>query len=127
MILSATSDTVERRLAAVGSHEANMNNNNNRGPSWMVMIWLACLLFISGNATAEEGGLTFFGWSDQHVKTNGDVSHLLAATDAMNELPGTSFPKAIGGNVETPAFVSSRYRTIMPKSAGPTIPERSLT
>jgi len=68
------------------------------------IIWLTTLL-VSANATADEGGLTLFGWSDQHVKTNGDVTHLLDAIDAMNELPGTMFPAAIGGKVETPAFV----------------------
>ncbi len=70
-----------------------------------VTTWLACLLLLPGGATAEEVGLTFFGWSDQHVKTNGDVSHLVAAIDAMNELPGTHFPKAIGEHVGQPAFV----------------------
>ena len=53
----------------------------------------------------DKPNLTFFGWSDQHVKTNGDVSHLLAAIDAMNQLPGTEFPKSIGGKVAKPAFV----------------------
>ena len=70
-----------------------------------VMTWLACLLLLPGGANAAELGLTFFGWSDQHVKTNGDVSHLVAAIDAMNELPGTHFPKAIGQQVGRPAFV----------------------
>lgn len=79
------------------------DNNPNR--VWAFTMWLACLLLIAGNATADEVGLTLFGWSDQHVKTNGDVSHLLAAIDAMNELHGTSFPKAVGGKVETPVFV----------------------
>ena len=49
--------------------------------------------------------LTFFGWSDQHVKTDGSGDHLLPAIDAMNALPGTSFPESIGGKVATPAFV----------------------
>ncbi len=70
-----------------------------------VMTYLACLLLLPGYADAGEVGLTFFGWSDQHVKTNGDVSHLVDAIDAMNELPGTKFPKAIGEQVQTPAFV----------------------
>jgi hypothetical protein len=72
----------------------------------MVIIGFTCLLFFwSSRVAADESGLTFFGWSDQHVKTNGDVTHLLAAIDAMNELPGTSFPKSIGGKVDSPAFV----------------------
>ncbi len=69
------------------------------------LAWLVCLPLLSAGANADEVGLTFFGWSDQHVKTNGDVSHLLDAIDAMNELPGTTFPKAIGEQVRTPAFV----------------------
>jgi len=54
---------------------------------------------------AEESGLTFFGWSDQHVKTNGDAGHLLPAVEAMNALAGTEYPAGIGGKVATPAFV----------------------
>jgi len=55
--------------------------------------------------SGDQFGLTFFGWSDQHVKTNGDISHLLDAIDAMNQLPGTEYPKRIGGKVVKPAFV----------------------
>ncbi len=65
---------------------------------------VACL-WLSTSVMGAEVGLTFFGWSDQHVKTDGDVSHLLPAIDAMNALPGKDFPKAIGGKVEKPAFV----------------------
>ncbi len=49
--------------------------------------------------------LTFFGWSDQHVQTNGDGAHLIPAIEAMNRLPGTAYPPAIGGAVDKPAFV----------------------
>ena len=56
-------------------------------------------------AGAEEAGLTLFGWSDQHVQTNGDASHLLPAIEAMNSLPGTKYPDEIGGTVVQPAFV----------------------
>ena len=62
------------------------------------------LLFVSlasvagpRNVSAEEPTLTFFGWSDQHVQTNGDGDHLLPAIDALNELPGRPFPESIGG------------------------------
>lgn len=53
----------------------------------------------------QKPGLTFFGWSDQHVQTNGDGAHLLPAIDAMNGLPGTELPEAIGGRVAEPSFV----------------------
>lgn len=66
---------------------------------------MALLLAWWTTAGAEEPGLTFFGWSDQHVKTDGDGKHLEAAIDAMNALPGKTFPKTIGGKVATPAFV----------------------
>ncbi|MDP7204422.1 MAG: hypothetical protein QGH11_02560 [Pirellulaceae bacterium] len=69
------------------------------------MTWLASVLLLSASSYAQEPGLTFFGWSDQHVKTNGEVSHLVDAIDAMNELPGTDFPGTIGKQVQKPAFV----------------------
>jgi len=49
--------------------------------------------------------LTFFGWSDTHIPVHGDGSKLWPAIDAMNSLPGKTFPKNIGGVVEAPAFV----------------------
>jgi hypothetical protein len=49
--------------------------------------------------------LTFFGWSDTHIPVDGDASKLLPTIDAMNRLPGTAYPKDIGGIVDTPAFV----------------------
>lgn len=49
--------------------------------------------------------LTFFGWSDTHIPTDGDGRRLLPAIDAMNRLPGKAYPKNIGGIVDTPAFV----------------------
>lgn len=54
---------------------------------------------------ASEGALTFFGWSDQHVQTDGDGSHLIPAIEAMNDLPGTKYPADIGGKVAEPEFV----------------------
>jgi hypothetical protein len=65
---------------------------------------LTVVLLICGGLRADEG-LTFFGWSDQHVQTSGDGKHLLPAIDAMNALPGTKYPERIGGVVATPAFV----------------------
>ena len=49
--------------------------------------------------------LTFFGWSDQHVRSDGEGAHLHAPIDAMNALPGTPYPEPFGGTVVTPAFV----------------------
>lgn len=60
---------------------------------------------LGGVASADEPRLTFFGWSDQHVAINGDGKHLEPAIDAMNVLPGTEFPPALGGKVASPAFV----------------------
>ena len=58
-------------------------------------------------ASAKDGddSLTFFGWSDQHVKTDGNVSKLLPFVEAMNAMPGTSYPQKVGGKVGDPAFV----------------------
>jgi hypothetical protein len=56
-------------------------------------------------AFGENAGLTFFGWSDQHIQTNGDAAHLAPAVDAMNALAGTDYPAGIGGKVAAPAFV----------------------
>ncbi len=56
-------------------------------------------------STAPADELTFFGWSDQHVQTDGNGDHLLPAIDAMNGLPGTPYPESIGGKVAEPAFV----------------------
>jgi hypothetical protein len=75
---------------------------------------LACVLLVSclvmseafaADAKPDPAGLTFFGWSDQHVQTDGDGKHLLPAIDAMNGLPGTPYPESIGGRVAEPAFV----------------------
>jgi len=66
---------------------------------------LACLFTWAPLSPAEEHALTFFGWSDQHVQTNGDGSHLVPAIEAMNRLPGEKYPERIGGTVDKPAFV----------------------
>jgi len=87
----------------------------NTRPIVLRMVAVILLVASVGNADGPvpavpskqggEFGVTFFGWSDQHVKTNGDVSHLLEAIDAMNGLPGTAYPRAVGGKVAEPAFV----------------------
>lgn len=73
-------------------------------------IALCAVLFLTaavwaGEPVAVEPGLTFFGWSDQHVQTDGDGSHLIPAIEAMNGLPGTSYPDSVGGKVAEPEFV----------------------
>ncbi len=70
-----------------------------------IMILLMLVVLQGAIARAKEPDLTFFGWSDQHVQVDGDGAHLHGAIDAMNTLPGTAYPPAIGGTVQTPAFV----------------------
>lgn len=66
---------------------------------------LVGLAWTAAGAPAEEAGLTFYGWSDQHVQTDGKADHLGPAIDAMNALEGTALPERIGGKVAAPAFV----------------------
>lgn len=66
---------------------------------------LACLAAWGPPCRADQPELTFFGWSDQHVETSGDATHLLPAIEAMNALPGKEYPPRIGGAVARPAFV----------------------
>jgi hypothetical protein len=54
---------------------------------------------------AEPAGLTFYGWSDQHVATDGNVDHVRPFVDAMNALEGTPYPASVGGTVAKPRFV----------------------
>jgi predicted MPP superfamily phosphohydrolase len=79
--------------------------------------WVTALLVVlhptvGGNLNAAQepppaatNELTFFGWSDQHVLPSGEGTHLHAAIDAMNVLPGTRYPERFGGTVVKPAFV----------------------
>jgi len=78
--------------------------------SWPAMaavcIWLSLdTASVLSQDTKVVPSLTFFGWSDQHVQTNGDGAHLIPAIEAMNRLPGTAYPSSVGGVVEKPAFV----------------------
>tara|TARA_Y100000588_G_scaffold59644_1_gene58580 strand:- start:26662 stop:27579 length:918 start_codon:yes stop_codon:yes gene_type:complete len=64
------------------------------------------LLFVLPLASGQaEDALTFFGWSDQHVKTDGNVSRLMPFVEAMNVMPGASYPASVGGTVHEPSFV----------------------
>jgi len=74
----------------------------------VAIVALAGLVPASWGAEPEAENpkaLTFFGWSDQHVQTDGNGEHLVPAIDAMNALPGKPFPESIGGAVAKPAFV----------------------
>ncbi|NQT84137.1 hypothetical protein HQ563_14010 [bacterium] len=73
-----------------------------------ITLSVICLLasaMCAGQALAGEAALTFFGWSDQHIQTNGDGRHLLPAIEGMNSLPGVKYPASVGGKVAEPAFV----------------------
>jgi hypothetical protein len=67
--------------------------------------WLAALLLMVGISSGQEIAITFFGWSDQHIRADGNGEHLIPAIEAMNVLPGRAYPESIGGTVEKPAFV----------------------
>ncbi len=69
--------------------------------AWLLVLRLTAVGFSSG----QENVLTFFGWSDQHIKADGDGRHLIPAVEAMNTLPGRPYPATVGGTVEKPAFV----------------------
>jgi hypothetical protein len=73
----------------------------------LLSLWLTSAGYGTDNAPAQPTALTFFGWSDQHIQTDGDGRHLIPAIDAMNALPGRPYPEVIGGTVEKPAFVFS--------------------
>ena len=60
---------------------------------------------VAAEPAPHRPDLTFFGWSDQHVQTDGNATHLVPAIDAMTALPGTPYPENIGGKVAEPAFV----------------------
>ncbi len=76
---------------------------NIKAVAWMIC-FLICALSQVGICD-EAIALTFFGWSDQHVQTNGDGTHLIPAIDAMNTLPGRAYPANIGGRVDNPNFI----------------------
>ncbi len=70
----------------------------------VVVLVFVSLAFSSG-VRGEETVLTFYGWSDQHIKTDGDASHVTPVIDAMNVFAGADYPSEIGGKVGPPAFV----------------------
>ena len=61
---------------------------------------------LAGCAWAAEVDVTFVGWSDQHVQTDGSASpNTSDAIAAMNQISGKEYPASVGGKVATPAFV----------------------
>ena len=66
---------------------------------------ITALCLLAPALFAAQPALTFFGWSDQHTKTNGDTSSLHPFVDAMNTIAGTHWPKTVGGKVSKPSFV----------------------
>lgn len=75
---------------------------------WLLPILLVGFLssqLLAATLSEDDKPLTFFGWSDQHVQTDGGGAHLIPAIDAMNRLPGTPYPESVGGKVAVPAFV----------------------
>ena len=74
----------------------------------LLTITLGAALFgalLSGARAEEEKSLTFFGWSDQHIKTDGNADHVLPFVEAMNVMEGVAYPPNVGGKVAKPAFV----------------------
>ncbi len=69
------------------------------------LLWVSQAAWGADSAPHTQAGLTFFGWSDQHVQVDGNGEHLIPAIEAMNGLPGRAYPEAIGGIVDKPAFV----------------------
>lgn len=80
-------------------------DGNPKIKTMICVIYLLTGVLLHAGAYGDANTLTFFGWSDQHVKTDGDGAHLVPAIDAMNKLPGRAYPVSIGGNVDEPNFV----------------------
>lgn len=86
----------------------NMSTKIRTASTVNAAICAACLVICvlsQAAVCAETNALTFFGWSDQHVGTDGDGAHLIPAIDAMNKLPQTAYPASIAGKVAEPDFV----------------------
>lgn len=54
---------------------------------------------------ANAANLTFLVWSDPHFDTYNESNQRLDCVNDMNRLPGRAYPAAVGGFVDTPAFV----------------------
>ncbi len=71
----------------------------------ILMVCLVICVLSHAGICGDSNSLTFFGWSDQHVKTDGVGEHLIPAIDAMNIMPERAYPLSIGGKVGEPDFV----------------------
>jgi hypothetical protein len=71
----------------------------------LLSVWFSSFGCCAESASGQPAALTFFGWSDQHIKADGDGPHLGPVIEAMNALPGRPYPETISGTVEKPAFV----------------------
>ena len=86
----------------------NMSTKIRTATTVKAAIYAACIVICvlsQAAVCAETNTLTFFGWSDQHVQTDGNGTHLIPAIDAMNKLPQTPYPANIAGKVAEPDFV----------------------
>src|SRR4030042_2087075 len=95
-------------IAGDNSGSRNMKTGICRMSKIKLNTYMVCLLICVLSAPgicSDTNVLTFFGWSDQHVQTDGDGTHLIPAIDAMNKLPQTPYPENIGGKVAEPNFV----------------------
>jgi hypothetical protein len=77
----------------------------HKAKAFILAVCIAVCVLPPARVLAQKNVLTFFGWSDQHIKPNGDGAHLIPAIDAMNKLPGRAYPANIGGTVDEPNFV----------------------
>ena len=82
-----------------------MKKNDDKTKTFIWAVYFAVCVLFPSLAFADENVLTFFGWSDQHVKADGDGAHLIGAIDAMNKLPGRAYPAQITGKIDEPNFV----------------------
>src|SRR5512143_1158866 len=71
----------------------------------VIFCGLAQAAWAADSSLPRQAGLTFFGWSDQHIQVDGNGEHLIPAIEAMNALPGRPYPESIGGTVDKPACV----------------------
>jgi hypothetical protein len=69
------------------------------------LVWILAGAGLAAEQPTPSAGLTFVGWSDQHVPADGNAVHLIPAIEAMNGMAGRSYPETIGGTVESPSFV----------------------
>ncbi len=70
-----------------------------------LLCWILAVAGLAAEQPAQSAGLTFIGWSDQHVQADGNAVHLIPAVETMNGMAGRPYPETIGGTVQEPSFV----------------------